>query len=113
MTIPGRPTPTAVRRDGESLAIDWSDGFRCAIPFRDLRAACPCATCNEQREQPPDPFKVLSPQEIAAGPPRPVAMPKRGYYAYQIVWNDGHDTGIYTLEQLRALGERAAPPAAD
>jgi DUF971 family protein len=28
-----------------------------------------------------------------------------GHYAYQIVWNDGHDTGIYPVEQLRKLGE--------
>jgi DUF971 family protein len=26
-----------------------------------------------------------------------------GYYAYKITWNDGHDTGIYTLENLRQL----------
>ena len=32
-------------------------------------------------------------------------MVPRGHYAYQIVWNDGHDTGIFTLEQLRQLSE--------
>ena len=26
-----------------------------------------------------------------------------GRYAYKIVWSDGHDTGIYTLEHLRSL----------
>jgi DUF971 family protein len=30
-----------------------------------------------------------------------------GQYAYQIAWNDGHDTGIYTLEALRRLGQPA------
>jgi len=28
-----------------------------------------------------------------------------GNYAIQIVWADGHDTGIYTYDYLRSLGE--------
>jgi DUF971 family protein len=27
-------------------------------------------------------------------------------YAYQITWNDGHDTGIYTLEFIYELSQR-------
>ena len=34
---------------------------------------------------------------------RPAAMAPVGYYAYKIVWNDGHDAGIYTIENLREL----------
>jgi DUF971 family protein len=45
----------------------------------------------------------VSEKEVAAGAPEPVRMSPRGHYAYQIVWNDGHDTGIFTLEQLRQL----------
>ena len=30
-----------------------------------------------------------------------------GNYAYAIEFNDGHDTGIYPLEQLRELGSPA------
>jgi len=30
-----------------------------------------------------------------------------GHYAYQITWNDGHNTGIYPLARLRELGEAA------
>ncbi len=26
-----------------------------------------------------------------------------GYYAYKITWSDGHDSGSFTLENLRAL----------
>jgi DUF971 family protein len=26
-----------------------------------------------------------------------------GHYAYKFTWNDGHDTGLYTLETLRGL----------
>ena len=104
MSAPLRPT--SLRRDGDRLVIAWSDGFTGEIPLRKLRDACPCATCNDKRQQPPDPFHLLTDAELKAGPPTPVAMPSRGAYAYQIVWNDGHDTGIYTLEYLRQLCER-------
>jgi len=97
--------PVSLRRDGDRLVIAWNDGFTGAIPFQKLRDACPCAGCNEKRQEPPDPFKVLTDAELRAGPPVPVAMPSRGAYAYQIVWNDGHETGIFRLELLRQLCE--------
>jgi DUF971 family protein len=95
--------PRIMKRDGDGLRITWSDGRIGFVPFREMRAACPCASCNEERAQPPDPFRVLKANELAAGPPVPVAMPRRGYYAYQVVWNDGHDAGIYSLEKLLSL----------
>jgi DUF971 family protein len=97
--------PLSLRRDGDRLVIDWSDGFRGAIPFQKLRDACPCASCTDRRQQPPDPFRILTDKELQASQPLPVAMPSRGAYAYQVVWNDGHDSGIYRLEILRALCE--------
>jgi DUF971 family protein len=97
--------PTRLARDGDALRIEWSDGVATAVSWRTLRKNCPCAACGETRNKPADPFKVLSPQEIAAGPPAPTAMKPVGHYAYQITWNDGHDTGIYTLESLRKMSE--------
>jgi DUF971 family protein len=99
--------PTSLRRDGDRLVIEWSDGVKGVIPFGKLRDACPCASCIEKRSQPPNPLQILSDAEVKAGAPVPVAMPARGAYAYQIVWNDGHDTGIYRLEILRQLCEAA------
>jgi DUF971 family protein len=95
--------PLSLRREGDGLAIDWSDGVRTFVAWRTLRTNCPCASCNEARQKPVDPFKLVSEKEVAAGAPEPVRMSPRGHYAYQIVWNDGHDTGIFTLEQLRQL----------
>ncbi len=99
----GELRPLSVRRDGDGLRIEWNDGATTFAEFRHLRASCPCAGCIEQRAKPPDPFKVLTPQEAAAGPPRPVGMTPIGHYAYRIAWNDGHDSGIYTVENLRKL----------
>jgi len=95
--------PTALCREGDGLAIDWNDGARTFVAWRTLRKACPCASCNEERQKPPDPFRLVSDQEVQAGAPQPAKMVPRGHYAYQIVWNDGHDTGIYTIELLRGL----------
>lgn len=95
--------PVSIRRDGDRLILTWHDGFVGAISFQKLRDACPCASCKEKHLQPPNPLQVLSEAEVRAGAPVPVAMPARGAYAYQIVWNDGHDTGIYKLELLREL----------
>jgi DUF971 family protein len=110
---PNLPTqaPRSLKREGEGLRVEWADGATTYVAWATLRKACPCATCNDERRKPPDPFKVLSDRELAAGAPNPVKMVPRGQYAYQIIWNDGHDTGIYTLDFLRQLGERrtAAP----
>jgi DUF971 family protein len=103
---PGPLRPTAIRREGDDrLYIEWNDGQRTVVTWDKLRTHCPCATCREERDKPPDPFRILSPQELTSGPPRPVAMTPVGYYAYKITWNDGHDSGIYTLENLRELCE--------
>lgn len=97
--------PVSLKREGDGLKIEWSDGVTTTVAWQKLRANCPCASCQEERNKPADPFRILTPQEVAAGAPAPVAMTPVGYYAYQIRWNDGHDTGIYPLALLRELGE--------
>ena len=99
----GDVRPVTLKREGDDLRIDWSDGVRTTVSWRVLRKQCPCATCNDERSKPANPFRVLSAQEVAAGPPAPVGMKPVGQYAYQISWNDGHTTGIYTVARLREL----------
>lgn len=99
--------PTSLKlRDPEHLVIDWSDGQTREYAVRELRAACTCATCREQRShtEAPDPLKlsVLTPQEIE--PLRIRKMGPVGNYAYNIEFSDGHDTGIFTLDYLHELG---------
>jgi DUF971 family protein len=108
-TRPDELRPAALRKETEGrLAIDWSDGHRSLYDWKHLRSNCPCAGCREERAQPPDPLRILKPSELAAGPLAAVALRPVGHYAYQIVWNDGHDTGIFTLEHLRELCQCAA-----
>jgi DUF971 family protein len=102
--------PTALAlAEGDFLVITWSDGARTRYSFRSLRDACPCATCREKRDAPPPPanlLPVLSPQEAA--PLKVLGMKPVGNYAYSIAFSDGHDTGIYSFERLRELGEAVA-----
>jgi DUF971 family protein len=94
--------PLTLSREGEDgLVIQWNDGHRGVCTWRHLRDNCPCAGCREERLQPPDPFRVLKASELL--PLKPVSIAPTGLYAYKIVWSDGHDSGIYTLEHLRQL----------
>jgi DUF971 family protein len=94
--------PVAVSKEGpDRLVIQWNDGHRSVYTWPHLRANCPCAGCREEHSKPPDPFRILKPSELV--PLAPVRMVPVGRYAYKIVWSDGHDSGIYTLEHLRSL----------
>jgi DUF971 family protein len=86
----------------DRLQIEWSDGARREYTYRELRDACPCASCREKRDAPPNPFAVLKPGE--AQPLGIASMEPVGNYAYSILFKDGHDTGICTLDFLRQLG---------
>jgi DUF971 family protein len=98
--------PAALAMKGqETLVIDWSDGHRREYSVRELRDACPCATCREKRghaARPPDLLPILSSGETK--PLRIASMDPVGNYAYQITFSDGHDTGIFSLDLLSRLG---------
>jgi DUF971 family protein len=111
MTNTRSPLPTSLKGDGEALAIRWDDGATHRLRWETLRRACPCATCRAEREKeavgkPPAVLPVLPPEE--AQPVRAADVRPIGNYAYQVEFTDGHNTGIYTLEYLRLLGEEAA-----
>lgn len=99
--------PVSVKVEGgDRLVIEWNDSVRHVLTWATLRKNCPCAGCRTEREKPPPLFPIIKPEE--AQPPKPRAIEPVGRYAYQILWNDGHDSGIYTFEVLRQMGERGA-----
>ena len=91
------------RRDVRTLSVLWEDGQRADFDVRDLRLACHCALCREEMSGRP----LLDPKSV-----RPDVTPRTissvGNYAITVSWNDGHSSGIYSFEHLRALGERGA-----
>ncbi|MDZ4779580.1 MAG: DUF971 domain-containing protein [Planctomycetia bacterium] len=100
------PRPEKLELVGpQLLRITWNDGHARTYSVRELRDACPCATCREKRLQAPAAaplFPVLTAAETQ--PLRLLGMDPVGDYAYSLQFSDGHDTGIFTLEHLRELG---------
>jgi ATP-binding protein involved in chromosome partitioning len=95
------PTPAAVEQAGpDTLRIRWSDGALSLYPVRDLRLACRCAHCVEEMTGRP----LLDESGVPADV-RPLRIRSVGRYALQFDWSDGHDTGIYTFEYLRQIGD--------
>jgi DUF971 family protein len=101
--------PAKIRVDksgGTGMTIEWRDGHLSSWSFAWLRAACPCATCSEEREKDgravgvakPKPATVLPMYEA---PPRPVEVTPVGKYAIRFKWNDGHEAGLYSWDFLR------------
>ena len=94
-----RPTGLESIDSGQGLRIRWADGGATELAGERLRANCPCANCvdewtGERRFRP----------ENAVG----VGLRKVnqvGNYAFAIVFSDGHETGIFTYQRLRELGE--------
>lgn len=112
-----RITPTHLKAPHGSTTteITWSDGARFVYPNEILRGYCPCAVCQGHGGE----------IHFVPGNSELRDIEQVGTYALKLVWGDGHETGIYTYEYLRKLGDRAevqksggpaasggAPPAA-
>ena len=100
--------PTQIERVGEkTIRIHWSDEVVREYTVKALRDGCPCATCREKEKAavaaPAPLLNVLSDAEMV--PLSILGMKPVGAYAYSINFSDGHNTGIYTFEHLRELGE--------
>jgi ATP-binding protein involved in chromosome partitioning len=92
-----------MRRDPRTLSILWEDGHRDDLDLRELRLACHCAICVEEMTG----RKLLDPKTVKADI-SPKQIHSVGNYAILFDWNDGHNSGIYSFKDLRALGARAA-----
>lgn len=88
---------------GDQLALAWSDGQESFFALKDLRKACPCANCQGE----PDAMgRVFKPKVMHIGRSYQVQRIEQvGGYALQIIWVDGHSSGIYSFDLLRKLGE--------
>jgi DUF971 family protein len=98
MTKEPRYRPVAVRspRGGRVTEIDWADGHKGVYPHEVLRGYCPCAACQGHGGpihwiETKDSQRELENIETVGG------------YALALRWFDGHASGIYCYEFLRAL----------
>ncbi len=94
-------TATGLRRVGDrALAISWADGAESTLPLREIRLACGCAVCRNELTGAPQLDPETVPADVGASRIAPV-----GHYALTFTWTDGHSTGIYPWDDLRALAD--------
>ena len=94
---PHQPTNVDIDRR-ESITITWDDGQVSHYRLDDLRLSCQCAECRGLRER----DDVVWPRPGSPERAEVVAAEPVGAWGLSIVWNDGHTTGIYTWDMLRA-----------
>jgi DUF971 family protein len=101
------PAEVAVRREQREVVVRWQDGHESVYPFDYLRQACPCAPCNERREASPAnvglSLTILDGPVVRPGEIQVTAVNPVGRYALNLVWSDGHHTGIYAYAYLREI----------
>ena len=100
-----KPTNITVNKKTKEFTIAWNDNHTSVYPFELLRAACPCASCrggheNMRSEPDAEVFDIKLGDTASTRINNVVAV---GSYALTIVWEDGHDYGIYNWHYLRAL----------
>jgi DUF971 family protein len=94
--------PQDIQQIGAELAVKWVDGSESFISLEELRRACPCAVCKGETD-------IMG--NLYKGPSQPLTersfaltrFTLVGGYAIQPQWADGHNSGLYTFEHLRAL----------
>lgn len=102
---PGAFKPKNIVVAPRELALAWGDGHESYFAFDDLRRNCPCATCRSRVREPADQGSLRLVHGPREGEVSIARLAPVGAYAVQIVWSDGHDTGIHSFEALR----RACP----
>ena len=102
MTTPSEmPVEIKLRRGSARLDLRYADGTAYSLPWEYLRISSPSA---EVRGHGPG-QEVL---QIGKQDVRLVRIEAVGHYALRLVFDDGHDSGLYTWRYLRELGEQQA-----
>jgi DUF971 family protein len=93
------PVPTEIKLRSRSrvLEVSFDDGSRFELPFEYLRVSSPSA--EVKGHGPGQEVLVLGKENVGIRAVEPV-----GQYAVRLVFDDGHDTGLYTWKYLHELG---------
>lgn len=102
-------TPTGVDVDrAQGVTLTWPDGTTNTYGLEELRVNCPCAECRGLRER----DLAVWPKPTSPQPLRIEDAELIGAWGITLIWNDGHSTGIFSWEVLRAwrtTGEMPSP----
>ena len=92
------PDELRVFKEEGRIEIDFSDGRKCSLPAEYLRVESPSA---EVQGHGPSQKKIVSGRRHV----KIEAVEPVGHYAIRIVFDDKHDSGIYSWAYLRELGD--------
>jgi DUF971 family protein len=94
---PPRPTEIRLKKAEKVLEIDFDDGRRYALPAELLRVESPSAEVQSHSVD----GKITVPGRRHVGI---MEIEPVGHYAIRIVFDDLHDTGIFSWDYLYQLG---------
>jgi DUF971 family protein len=72
-----------------AVGITWGDGHESILPYRDLRAHCPCDACRATPDEAP-----------AAAAHQLADLQRLGEGTLVFRWGDGHES-LFVAEELR------------
>src|SRR5580704_4660435 len=90
-------TEIKVRSKSRLLEVSFADGSRFQLPFEYLRVHSPSA--EVKGHGPGQEVLVLGKENVGIRAVDPI-----GQYAVKLVFDDGHDTGLYSWNYLYELG---------
>jgi DUF971 family protein len=91
------PSGLKLKRDERVLEVRYADGTQFSLPCEYLRVFSPSAEVRGHGLE--EPVLVPGKKDVSIKTIEPV-----GRYAVRLVFDDGHDTGLYTWEVFEALG---------
>ena len=92
------PTEIKLRKTSRLLVVAFDDGASFEYTFEYLRVHSPSA--EVKGHGPGQETLQLDKENVAITAVEPI-----GHYAVRLVFDDGHDTGLYTWTYLRELGD--------
>jgi len=92
-----QPQQIEVKDAARTMTITWADDHVSRYPFWYLRGFCPCAVCQGHGGA-----LTFHGGDEGEGP-KLNTIDDVGHYAMNLTWDDGHKTGIYTLDALRNM----------
>ena len=95
------PTELRLRRQSRVLEVAFGPDEQYALPFEFLRVQSPSA--EVKGHGPGQEMLVLGKQAVGIREIEPV-----GQYAVRLVFDDGHDSGLYSWKYLQELGRDQA-----
>ena len=102
MTDPGLvPTEIRMHRKSRVLELVYADGQRYGLAAEYLRVFSPSA--EVQGHGPGQAVLIVGKERVGVTAIEPV-----GHYAIRIRFDDGHDSGLFSWQYLKELGENEA-----